>query len=344
VARFSGYGDGTPMETTAHSSAHGLLRHAIGRGIPAAMVERWLGVPAGALDRPGRLPAARVIDAWVALRNELVDDAVAVRAARDWSLADHGLFGFYISTAPTLRAALDAAARHIPLITQRGSWRIVEDDALVRCVWSWLGPHTFNHVLSNEVMVAALARGIRELTGAPPLHIHFTHRAPAPRTDHQALLDCEVRFGRPATEVVLPRAQLHAVPRSANPALHQFLGGLAAGELGALTPPTTRERAAQLLARRLRDDAGVPDLPEVARNLGMSERTVRRRLALEQVSFRDLRTAAQLERAAGLLAHSDASLSEIALACGFADASAFGRAWRRSRGQSPSHSRAAAPR
>lgn len=329
------------MATTAHASAHGLLRHAVTRGVPAALVAGWLGVAVRELDRPGRLPAARVVDAWARLRAELADAAVAARAARGWTLADFGLFGFYVASAPTLGDALTAAARGSRLITERGGWRIVEGGDATRCVWTWDGPRMLDHALSNEVMVSAFARGIREMTGASPRSVHFMHRAPPMRADHEALLECQVRFGQPETAVVVSRARLCDAPRGANARLHRFLDGHVTGELDALGPAAVHDRAAQVLARRLRDEAPLPDLAEVARNVGMSERTLRRRLSDEGISFRALRRTAQLERAADLLACTDASLGEIAVACGFAGASAFGRAWRRSRNEPPSRSRPA---
>jgi AraC-like DNA-binding protein len=327
------------MATTAHASALGLLRHAVARGIPVGTVTGWLGVAARDLDRPGRLPAARVVDTWARLRGELADPAVAVRAARGWALADWGLFGFYITTAPTVRDALRAAARCIGLITERGSWQIVERAEQVRCTWAWTGAPLLDHALSNEVMVSAFARGVRELAGMPPLRVEFMHRAPAGSAEHARLLECDVRFGQSETAVIVPRGRLEAAPRTANPRLHRFLGELVASELEALGPGAVHERAARLVALRLREGAGAPGIAGVARNLGMSERTLRRRLAEEGVSFRALRCAAQVDRAADLLAGSNSSLSAIALASGFADASAFGRAWRRSRGEPPSHSR-----
>jgi AraC-like DNA-binding protein len=330
------------MVTTAHASAHALLRHAVTRGVPAATVAGWLGVSERDLDRPGRLPAERVVDAWARLRGELADAAVAARAACQWTLADWGLFGFHVGSAPTLREALAAVVHGVRLITDRGSWRVVVQDGIVRCVWSWTASRALDHGLPNEVMVSAFVRGIRELGGGPPLAVHFTHRAPAARSEHATLLDCEVRFGQASTAVLLPRARLEVAPRGANARLHRFLGEQVDGELAALAPAALHERAARLLARRLRDDAQLPSVPEIARNLGVGERTLRRRLADEGTSVRTLRNAVQLDCAADLLASSDASMSEIALACGFADASAFGRAWRRSRNQPPSHSRAMA--
>lgn len=114
------------------------------------------------------------------------------RAAREWTLADWGLFGFYVAAAPTLRDALAAVVRCSCLITERGSWRMRESDDAIRCTWSWTGPHTLDHALSNEVMVSAFARGIREMTGAAPLAVHFMHRgrARAPSTRRCSTATC----------------------------------------------------------------------------------------------------------------------------------------------------------
>jgi AraC-like DNA-binding protein len=327
------------MATTAHCTGLGLLRHAVAHGIPTATVTAWLGVAADELGLPGRLPVDRVVDGWSRLRAELDDPVVAARAARSWTLADWGLFGFYVATSPTAGQGVVAAARCIQLMSERGSWRVVDQGGRVRCVWIWSGPSTLDHALSNEVMVSGFARGVAELTGAPPLRVELAHRAPSAGREHARLLECDVRFGQPETAVVVSRARLEAAPPAANPRLHQFLGELVTGEIALLTSPV-HERVARVLALRLRDGV-VPDVVEVARNLGMSERTLRRRLQAEGVAFRELRSAAQLDRAAQLLASSEASLSEIARASGFADPSGFGRAWRRSRGQAPSRGRPA---
>lgn len=328
------------MATIAHASARGLLRHAVARGVPAPMVGDWLGVAAAELERPGRLPAERLVDGWARLRAELGDPMVAARAARSWALADWGLFGFYLATAPTVHDALTAAVRASCLITERGSWRAVEEAQRIRYVWAWTGPPALDHALSNEVMVSAFVRGIREISGTSPLRVELAHHSPPGRGEHERLLECDVRFGQAETAVVMSRARLTAAPPAANPPLHRFLGDLITNELQALRPATVHERAMRLMAQRLRD-GGLPAVDQIARNLGMSERTLRRRLAEEGVSFRALRSAAQLDRAEELLAGSAASLSQVALATGYADASGFGRAWRRSRGIAPSRWRPA---
>src|SRR5262245_35813424 len=200
-------------QTTATVTMHALLRHAASRGVPAGVVSSWAGLPAGEIQGPGRLPVPSLLRAWVHLRDELGDRAIAPRATREWTLADFGLYGFCLVSAPTVRAALETAAHNIRLLTDRGEWRLSDDGELVRCAWSWFGPLTDDHALANEVMVAAFVRGVEELSGAPPRSIELAHRAPAPRGEYEALLECPVRFERDEYVVLVEREQLERAPR-----------------------------------------------------------------------------------------------------------------------------------
>src|SRR5712691_5520363 len=112
------------METVAHFAALRLVRHAVARGVPPDTVTGWLGVTANALERPGRLPATRVSNAWAALQAELADAAVSARAAQEWTLPDLGLLGFCLSASPTVGAAIETAVKYIGLVTDAGSWRL----------------------------------------------------------------------------------------------------------------------------------------------------------------------------------------------------------------------------
>jgi AraC-like DNA-binding protein len=69
--------------------------------------------------------------------------------------------------------------------------------------------------------------------------------------------------------------------------------------------------------------------------LNISERTLRRRLADLNVSYRSLVDQARHERAVDLLRRTSGSLSEIALATGFSDARNFRRAFKRWTGMLP---------
>ncbi|MBX3567567.1 MAG: AraC family transcriptional regulator ligand-binding domain-containing protein [Rhizobiaceae bacterium] len=81
------------------------------------------------------------------------------------------------------------------------------------------------------------------------------------------------------------------------------------------------------------------DAPSVARQLGISVRTLHRYLAAHGAKFRDLRNAAMLDSAKLLLSDDRHSITEAALALGFSETSAFSRAFRDLSGVSPARFR-----
>jgi AraC-like DNA-binding protein len=85
-------------------------------------------------------------------------------------------------------------------------------------------------------------------------------------------------------------------------------------------------------------DDQTPTLPDMAALLCTSERTLKRLLQAEGMSFRDLRQASRLAKANHLLANPDNSLTEVAARLGFSDLSSFSQAYRRWTGIAPSAS------
>ena len=76
-------------------------------------------------------------------------------------------------------------------------------------------------------------------------------------------------------------------------------------------------------------------LQSVARTLGVSPRSLRRRLQLEGCSYHDLKDAMRRDLALNWVANSDISLVEVGDRLGFADASTFHRAFKRWTGAAP---------
>jgi AraC-like DNA-binding protein len=76
-------------------------------------------------------------------------------------------------------------------------------------------------------------------------------------------------------------------------------------------------------------------LRDLASALGVSPRTLQRRLTTAGTSLRDLTAAARVEAAAGMLAETKRSLGAIGFVCGFADQPHLTRAFRRRTGLTP---------
>jgi AraC-like DNA-binding protein len=320
------------FETIATCAALQVVRHATRRGIPALVAKAWLGTTATELDRASRLPAHDVTQAWEHLRDELGDITVGMRAALEWRLADLGLLGFCAATAPTFRDALKTVIEHGALLTTTGRWSFRADDAFV-----WSRSAAVGHRLADEVMIAGVVSAVRELTGGSPDRVELAHRA-VRGDQHSAVLGCEVRFGATHNAVIVRRELLDAAPRGACTELWRYLCSRAVTELVGVRGSIT-DRAANVIAERLRASARRPDIDEVARDLGLGTRTLRRRLAQAGTSFRSLSTRVCLDQAANALATGDTSCTEAALAAGYSDSSAFARAWRVHRGDRPSRAK-----
>ncbi|MEO1115443.1 MAG: helix-turn-helix transcriptional regulator, partial [Pseudomonadota bacterium] len=84
------------------------------------------------------------------------------------------------------------------------------------------------------------------------------------------------------------------------------------------------------------------NIADVAARLGLSARTLQRRLAAQGHAFQDLVDEARQELAVRLLRRTDYALAEVAFLTGFAEQSAFTRAFKRWRGETPAHFRRAA--
>jgi AraC-like DNA-binding protein len=137
-----------------------------------------------------------------------------------------------------------------------------------------------------------------------------------------------VQFGSEATELEFPCAWLDRTHGYPNSDLNDLLAGRAERMLGRLeSDAALSQRVAQLLAAH--DTRHMPALEAVARELRMSVRSLRRKLAAEHASYSKLLGSARASTAKRLLQDPRTSIQEAAFALGFATPSAFHHAFKR---------------
>ncbi|HEY6561764.1 MAG TPA: AraC family transcriptional regulator ligand-binding domain-containing protein [Polyangiaceae bacterium] len=190
-----------------------------------------------------------------------------------------------------------------------------------------------------EFCLASLFLGAYGM-GLPPVQsrVFFAHPEPADTREFAELFRAPVRFGAEANYAVLPATAVHMRNPEADPVLRAVLEGHAHRELEHMPRGASwAERTRHLLAEELR--RGHASLGCVAQRLGVSPRTLRRRLIDEGTSF--LRVADDLRRdlALSYLEQGRLPVEELALALGFSEASALRRAFKRWTGQSLTESR-----
>ena len=87
--------------------------------------------------------------------------------------------------------------------------------------------------------------------------------------------------------------------------------------------------------------SGIPSLTQIGDYLGISGRTLKRRLSDRDLTFRDLVQKNRKETAISLLSNSSRSIGEIAFLTGFSEQSAFNRAFKKWTGSTPNQYRKA---
>ena len=137
----------------------------------------------------------------------------------------------------------------------------------------------------TALLVLAFIRWVadREVS---PLEVSFEHAPRGPVEDYARALRCPVKFEAPHSEILFAKGTLDLPSAHANPTLAQAADAFAARLLAELPGGGTVAHTRRALAALL--DSGEGDVRKVSRRLGMSARTLQRRLAEEGQSFRDV--------------------------------------------------------
>jgi AraC-like DNA-binding protein len=173
-----------------------------------------------------------------------------------------------------------------------------------------------------------------------PRRIRF-RRLEVDRALYEAHFGCGLEFGATENELVFDRADLERPFVTHNAELLAIVAPQLEAELAQqLRQRSFRERVKATLKKMLAGQR--PELRAVARELGVSTRTLQRRLTDEQASFQQLIAEARRELARHYLEHSTLELNQTAYLLGYEDANSFFRAFQQWEGTSPGEWRARA--
>jgi AraC-like DNA-binding protein len=169
----------------------------------------------------------------------------------------------------------------------------------------------------------------------------FQHSIGQANRRPSVILEAPVRFERPANEIVFAASTLDTVVVGADRTLLPMFEERANELTGAaLVTPEIGASGDRLVAavqeevvRCLCD--GPPQLARIARTLAMSSRTLQRELQRRGVRFKTLVNETRHRLSLVYLERPELSVTEIAFLLGYAELSAFDRAFRRAAGVSP---------
>jgi AraC-like DNA-binding protein len=329
--------------TRAPMSVQLLVTLGAERGVPAETCLARTGLREEVLRDPNVEVSAKqeltVIDNLVTALGD--PPGLGIEAGVRYHLTTYGIWGFALISSPTWRSAIEVGLRHIDLTFAFCRFRAREDGERMHLVLDTpdIPPPLRRFVVERD---SAAVQTLQQEVFSSPIPIQeVTYSFPAPEAGagrYAEVFGVPPRFDAEENTVGLPPEILDVPLPQANE------------HTTAMAQAQCRELLAKRLVRtglagQVRDHllarlAAPPDLDRVAASLHMSDRTLRRRLADEGVSFRGLLDEIREQFAEELLVTGGLSVAEVAERLGYVEVSSFSQAFRRWKGVGPRDYRA----
>lgn len=308
-------------------------------GVDPAAALRLAGLPADLFARKeASLTPTEYFRLWHGLEQAAGADNLPLRIGRHIAaeVFDPPIFASLCSA--NLRTALQRLAQFKRLIgplTLTVETTARETCATLDCYGND-GPLPPGLAASELVFLAQLARlGTRQRV--VPLRVEVV-QASGGRDAYREYFGVPLSPG-PANRIAFAAADAEHPFLTENPGMWAFFEDSLARRLADLdSEASMAERVRGAIREML--PAGASAIEEAAERLGMSKRTLQRKLAEESSSYQEVLTATRRDLAHHYLARSTVSLAEIAYLLGFQDGNSFIRAFRGWAGQTPGEYRA----
>ena len=293
-------------------------------------------------DADNRIPFAQFVALYEHAARLTGDDAFGLHIGERTSPTLFDVLGYVVINSPTLGAALARLVRYHAIWTDGAVFELTDQGPHVRLSYNYVAGIPTPRRHDCEMTLSIAVTFTRRMTGVDwqPRAVSFQHPRPADTVEHQRIFRAPVTFSQPRNELLLDRALLALPLARADAGLCAVLDRHAQELLARL--PQRDDTTAQV--RRLLGDAlsgGDPNVAAIARQLGLSARTLQRKLHAEGTSYQDVLDEMRRDLSRRYLHEREMAVCEVAYLLGFSGPSAFHRAFRRWTGVTPKEFRQA---
>ncbi|MFI8106422.1 AraC family transcriptional regulator ligand-binding domain-containing protein [Streptomyces sp. NPDC086023] len=287
-----------------------------------------------------RLPFAEVRALWdAALAGPGADPDVGLRVGDRIRPDNLHILGHVVLGCASLAEGAAAAERYHPLVSEAGSVTRCRRDGVAEVHYRPVDPAAL-HPQQVEAVIAGMVRAARWIAGDDwtPLSVSFMHGRVAAAEAYARVLGCPVSFGAPQNAIRVTDAEFDRRRAPSDPALgalHRAYAERLLEHLGGSTPVSR-------LVERWLEHAPLQGVraDDAAQKVGLGVRSLRRALAGDGTSWRELLDSARHGRATELLETTALPLDRVAAAVGLSGAAALVRAFTRWEGMPPGAYRA----
>jgi AraC-like DNA-binding protein len=310
-------------------------------GVDATPLLAKAGINRHQLAEPPRRIAAEAQTRFLDLASRaLADPRFGFHLAQTFDLRECGIIYYLMAASRDRREALSHLARYLAVSNESLQLHVTPsgDHTLIRVTYR-LSRHTDRQFAEWGSVV--LVRALRELADLKLSlqRVTYAHERAGDTSEYDRFFQCPVRFGDSDDCIALANATLECPLHSSDQFLlrvlvsycEEALAKRAAGSAG------LKAMIENAIARRLPNGHAHAD--PIAEELGLSTRTMARRLAEEGTSFAAVLDRLRHDLALRYLEDRDLTLNQIAWLLGYAEVTSFNHAFRRWTGQSPSGAR-----
>lgn len=306
-----------------------LLDTAVASGAERELLMSRAMVADTLLRDPGwRLPLTGLLRLFDQARELSGDDLIGLHMGMQVRPRTFSALGYAAMSCSTLGAAVALIPRYESLVYDGGITNIALSNGLVRISWqSGMQDHARMRPVNEAIVAGWLSFG-RWISGIQgELHeACFQHPRPSKIAEYERFFGCPLRFDADDNTLSFNATLLAAPLIQHDDQLRGLMEQQAREQLRQIHGDQLTPRV--IVAIRQRLPQRTPAAIDIAQALGLSERTMRRHLQAEGISFGDLVTRLRHELSLHYLAEPALSLSEIALLLGYSEHSSFTAAFK----------------
>lgn len=266
---------------------------------------------------------------------ECNEPALGLYLGNQLSVMTHGNLGHAVLSSDDAQQSVELAIRFFETRTPLARLKSVQQQGDVQIIFEeryLLGAIRRPFL---EAVVTALTAAITFFTSGQLRlkHAEFAYSAPPYSELYGAILGCPVSFDTDVTRVTFPESVLQMPSVLADRNVRNLASQQCEQEMEHIGRTLSLEKRIEQILLRFK--GGFPSFEQVASELSVSPRTLRRRLLEKQTSFLGILDGVKYQLAVQYLDTSNLSVQEIAYLLGYSDPSNFGRAFKKWKGLSP---------
>lgn len=251
----------------------------------------------------------------------------------------YSVLGYITMSCATLGEAITRIAPYEKLVGDMGITGLRMKGHEVSLVWTcnFTDPVVWPHVVDNVFASwIGYARWLADNDNAYPIRVSLRRSSPGPvyEAEYRERWGCPVTFGAPENVVTLHQELLATRLRQPDPLLRKTLEAHALSQLALLDTDTDLTNKVKLSIQKQLAD-GITRQDMVAEDLGMTSRTLQRKLSQEGVSYQRLLDEVRQQMAEDYLQNTKMSISDIALRLGYNETTSFYRKFKAATGKTP---------